>query len=364
MSEASAKTEQKLSRGYAYYLFALLFLLYLFNYIDRVIVTSLFPFIQKEWGLSDTQCGMLVSVVYWSIVLCTVPASLFVDRWSRKKTIGIMALLWSLATAACAFTRTFPQLILARAGIGVGEAGFAPGGTAMISGLFPAEQRSRMVGFWNASIPLGSAIGISIGGVVAELWGWRHAFGLVALPGAVVAILFFFIRDYKTVALVKTVSTSGGGNRIQMSKRDVCREFLHIPSLLLTNVGFAGCIFTTTAILTWLPTYFHRMEGIPMSAAGMKTGLIMMLAIIGGPLGGWLADVWFKRRVSARLLFPALSTALTALVLYAAFAFFQGKQQYWMLLLMGILIVSFAPAAITVTQEVIHTGLRATSYAV
>jgi sugar phosphate permease len=180
----------------------------------------------------------------------------------------------------------------------------------------------------------------------------------------VVAILFFFIRDYKTVALVKTVSTSGGGNRIQMSKRDVCREFLHIPSLLLTNVGFAGCIFTTTAILTWLPTYFHRMEGIPMSAAGMKTGLIMMLAIIGGPLGGWLADVWFKRRVSARLLFPALSTALTALVLYAAFAFFQGKQQYWMLLLMGILIVSFAPADITVTQEVIHTGLRATSYAV
>jgi MFS family permease len=105
-------------------------------------------------------------------------------------------------------------------------------------------------------------------------------------------------------------------------------------------------------------------EGIPMSQAGMKTGLIMMLAIIGGPLGGWLADAWFKKRVNSRLLFPAISTSLTAITLFAALTFFEGTAQYLVLLLMGVLIVSFAPAAITVTQEVIHPGLRAISYAV
>ena len=365
MSDTNGSKEYKLSRGYSYYLFTLLFLLYLFNYVDRVVVTSLFPFIQKDWGLTDTQCGMLVSVVYWSIVFFTIPASILVDRWSRKKTIGIMALLWSIATAACAFTRSFPQLIIARTGIGIGEAGFAPGGTAMLSGLFPQEKRSRMVGLWNASIPLGSAIGIALGGIVAEHWGWRHAFGLVALPGALIAILFFFIKDYKTVELVKTVESSHAGkNQVRMSKMDIFRDFIHAPSLLLTNIGFAGCIFTTTAIITWLPTYYHRVEGIPMSQAGMKTGLIMMLAIIGGPLGGWLADAWFRKQVNARLLFPAISTTLTAITLFAALTFFEGTAQYLVLLLMGVLIVSFAPAAITVTQEVIHPGLRAISYAV
>jgi MFS family permease len=308
---------------------------------------------------------MLVSVVYWSIVLFTFPVSILVDRWSRKKTIGLMALIWSLATAACAFTRTFPQLLVARTAIGIGEAGYAPGGTAMLSGLFPQEKRSRMIGFWNASIPLGSAIGIAVGGIVAEHWGWRHAFGLVALPGAFVAILFFFVKDYKTVDLVKTAGAGAEGTvPVKMSKRDIFRDFIHAPSLILTNIGFAGVIFTTTSIITWLPTYFHRVESIPMSQAGVKTGTIMVLAIIGGPLGGWLADVWFKRRASSRLLFPAISTALTAIVLFAAFNLFAGTAQYMMLLLMGVLIVAFAPAAISVTQEVIHPGLRAISYSV
>lgn len=365
MADMTGPKEYRLSKGYSYYLFTLLFLLYLFNYVDRVIVTSLFPFIQKDWGLTDTECGMLVSIVFGAIVTLTIPASILVDRWSRKKTIGIMALLWSFATAACAFTKSFPQLLIARTGIGIGEAGFAPGGTAMLSGLFPAEKRSRMMGLWNASIPLGSAIGIGLGGVIAETWGWRHAFGIVAIPGAIVAILFFFIKDYKTVELVKTVKEGGAATvKVAMSKMDIFREFLRTPSLLLTNIGFAGVIFTTTSILTWLPTYFHRIDGIPMSQAGMKTGLIMMLAIIGGPVGGWIADVWFKKKASARLLFPAISTILTAVVLFAAFTLLDGKAQYAALLLMGVLIVAFAPAAITVTQDVIHPGLRAISYAV
>jgi len=205
MDAVTAPKEYKLSKFSTYYIFTLLFLLYFFDYVDRMIVTSLFPHIQKEWGLTDTQSGLLVSVVYWSIVAFVFPVSILVDRWSRKKTIAIMALLWSLATALCAFTKSFPQLLMTRSGIGIGEAGYAPAGTAMLSGLFPPEKRSRMMGLWNMSIPLGIAVGIAVGGFVAQHWGWRHAFGLVALPGAIAAILFFFVKDYKTVDLVKTV---------------------------------------------------------------------------------------------------------------------------------------------------------------
>jgi cyanate permease len=144
-----------------------------------------------------------------------------------------------------------------------------------------------MMGLWNISIPLGIGVGIGVGGYVAQTWGWRHAFGLVALPGALVAILFFFVKDYKTVERVKTVdSREAGRNRVKMSKMDIFRPFLHVPSLILTNLGFVGGIFANNAIITWLPTNFHRVDGLPISQAGMKTGLLMLLAIIGLPLGG------------------------------------------------------------------------------
>ena len=333
--------------------------------MDRTIVTSLAPFIQKEWGLTDTQSGLLMSVVYWSIVVFVFPVSILVDRWSRKKTIGVMALLWTAATVACAFTKTFPQLLAARSAIGIGEAGYAPAGTAMLSGLFPPEKRSRMMGLWNISIPLGIAVGIGLGGFIATHWGWRHAFGLVAIPGAIVAILFFFVKDYKTVELVKTDdSCNTGQNQVKMSKMDIFREFIHTPSLILTNLGFVGCIFANNAVIFWLPTYFHRTTGVSISEAGMKTSVLMILALIGLPLGGWLADMWFKKRVTARLLFPAITTALNAICRLYRHFLSQGQAQYLTLLGMGILASAFAPAAITATQEAIHPGLRAISYSV
>jgi len=360
MNNVTAPKEYKLSKLNTYYIFTLLFLLYFFDYVDRMIVTSLMPYIKLEYGLTDTQSGLLVSVVYWSIVVFVLPVSILVDRWSRKKTIGIMALLWSMATLACAFTKTFPQLLMTRSAIGIGEAGYAPAGTAMLSGLFPPEKRSRMMGLWNMSIPLGIAVGIGVGGFVAQHWGWRHAFGLVAIPGALIAILFFFVKDYKTVDLVQTVESA----KVKMRKMDIFRSFIRTPSLIFTYLGFIGCVFTNNAITTWLPTYYHRLEGVPLGEAGMKTGGILMLAVIGLPLGGWLADVWFKKRPSSRLLFPAIMVALSSIVLFVAFSFLEGKAQYMALLLYGILGVGFVAAAITATQETVHAGLRAISYSV
>lgn len=355
------------SKSYTNYVFVMLFLLYMFDYVDRMVVTSLFPFLKEDWGLTDTQCGMLVSAVYWSIVALTFPVSILVDRWSRRKTIGLMAVVWSLATGMCALARTFPQLFTARTFIGIGEAGYAPGGTAMIAGLYPQEKRSWMIGLWNASIPLGSAIGVALGGVIATYWGWRHAFGLVALPGLIVAILFFFVKDYKTVGL--TISKARGDRKderkaVAMSIRDMLNEFLNKPSLIFTYFGMAGVVFTTTSLLTWLPTYFHRVHGLPESQAGIKSSAVLILALIGAPLGGYIADRWRKKKVNARLLFPTISTLLSALILFLAFVVFPGKMQYALLLVLGVLITAFVSAASSVTQDVVHAGMRAMSYAV
>jgi MFS family permease len=353
-----------LTRGYRTYIFILLFLLYFFDVVDRFMVSSLFPFIQKEWGLTDMQSGLLVSTVYWSIVVLVLPASIAIDRWSRRKTISIMAILWSLASMACAFMGNFAQLFTARTLLGVGESGYGSGGTAMIAGLYPMEKRARIMGLWNASIPLATAVGIALGGVIATHWGWRAAFGLTAAPGLIVAILFFFIKDYKTVDLVKTVNTAGEGvSKIRMKASDTAREFLRTPTLIFTYFGFAGVQFVAIGLLTWLPTYFYRTANIPLDEAGLKAGSVMLLAIIGAPLGGYLSDLWVKKKVNARLVLAAITTMISAVLIFAAFFLFQGNIQYAVLLVMGVTITAFLPGAAAVTQEVIHPGLRAMSYA-
>jgi predicted MFS family arabinose efflux permease len=359
MKKQEIKPGYLFSTGYTNYLFMLLFLLYMFDYIDRVVVTSMFTSIEADWGLSHRQSGMLVSVVYWSIVLLTFPVSILVDRWSRKKTIGIMSVLWSLATALCALTGNFTQLLLARLLIGVGEAGYAPGGTAMIAGLYPQEKRARMMGLWNASIPLGTAIGVALGGFIAAELGWKHAFGIVSLPGLIVAVLFFFIKDYKTVDLSMHQDLP---NKSRMKTGDILNEFIRKPSLIYTYFGIASVAFVTTSMITWFPRYLQVTLSISERAAGMKASMVMVLAIIGAPLGGYLADRWRRYRIQARLLFPSLTTAISAVILFIAFNFLSGTIQYIFFLLFGIIVTAFISAAAAVTQDVVHFGLRAVSY--
>ena len=363
MPETGPEPGYLFSKRYSYYVFALLFLLYMFDYIDRMVIVSLFPYLKADWALSDTQCGLLVSTVYWSIVLLSFPISVVIDRWSRRKSIGIMAVVWSLATAACAFTRSFGQLFFVRTIVGAGEAGYAPGGTATFAAIFPAKHRSMVMGLWTAALPLGSAIGIVAGGLIAERFGWRHAFGIVAAPGLVIAVLFFFVRDYKTVELKQAVRFHRGKEvREQMDRMTIVRQFTRTPSLILTYLAFAGNMFLTAAYLSWLPTYFHRVEHLGMEKAAMKGSLVMMLAIVGFPLGGYLADRWHEGSIRARLYFPAITSALTAVIFFVGFYWLEGTAQYVLVLVGGITAAAFSPSAISVTQDVIHPGLRATSY--
>lgn len=339
----------------------------MFDYIDRMVITSLFPFLKSDWNLTDTQCGMLVSAVYWSIVLFTFPISILVDRWSRRKTIGLMAVVWSIATGIGAISQTFRQLFITRSIVGVGEAGYAPGGSAMMSALYPQSKRSLMMGLWNASIPLGSAIGVAIGGIIAAHWGWRHALGIVAIPGFIIAILFFFVKDYKTIGLERTVevpSKSIERKKVRMSIQDTLAEFLSKPSLIFTYFGMAGVVFTTTSLLTWLPTYFHRVQGVLEKDAGVKASAVMLFAIIGAPLGGYITDRWRKKQINARLLVPTLTSLLSAILMFLAFSVFDGQIQYLILLSMGVSITAFIAATAAVTQDVVHPGLRAMSYAI
>ena len=364
MQKEERPDKQVQMQGHAVYAYVLLFLLYMFDYIDRYVVVSLFPFLKQDWGLTDTELGLLVSAVFWSILVFTLPIGALIDRWSRKKSIGIMSIFWSLATLAGAFTTNFKLLFATRCAIGAGEAGYVPGGGAMISALFSPEKRARMFGIWQAAIPLGSALGVAIGGFIAANFGWRHALGVVAIPGFILAVMFFWVRDYKTVELVKSTPAENTDATVRMSKLDILKELFRSRSLVMVNLAFAACAFTTVALTSWLPSYFQRFEGIPIERAGLMSSVVMLLAVVGAPLGGFLTDQWLKKKDSARMLLPAVSSAVSAVLLFICFSMLHGALFFATLLLMGVTIIMFAPGAAAVTQDVVHPGLRSTSLSI
>jgi len=227
--------------------------------------------------------------------------------------------------------------------------------------MYPMEKRSKMMGLWNASIPIGSAIGVTAGGIIASTWGWKHAFGLVAIPGLFIAILFLFVKDYKTVAL-STVDSSN--QKIKMERKDIAREFLRKPSVIFTYFAMTAIVFVTTALLVWLPKFFQVTSGMDPKKAGSLAGAVMMLALVGAPLGGYIIDRWRKTMPTARMIYPAISTFISAVLLFLALYVFHGTLQLVTLFIFGIFIMQFISGAAAVTQDVIHPGLRATSYAI
>src|SRR6187401_459347 len=138
-------------RRYAWTVFAIVFALMVVDYVDRQVVVSMFPYLKAQWTLSDGQLGGLVSIVSIMVALGTIPLSLLADRWSRVKSIFLMALVWSIATIACAYAASYSQLLATRAAVGVGEAAYGTVGAALLASLFPLRMRSTVIGAFLAA---------------------------------------------------------------------------------------------------------------------------------------------------------------------------------------------------------------------
>jgi MFS family permease len=171
----------------AHWVLALLFGVNLLNYIDRQILYAVFPPLQAELGLSDTQLGLLASAFMW-VYLSTAPIfGLLADRWSRPRLMSLGVGIWSVATALSGMVRHFGELLLGRAIVGVGEASYGSVAPALLSDHFPPGERGRILAVFSMGIPVGSALGYLIGGALEGAFGWRAAFFAVGLPGLVLA---------------------------------------------------------------------------------------------------------------------------------------------------------------------------------
>ena len=337
----------------SHYILIICTLLYVINYIDRQVFSVVLQPMKVELGLTDTQCGLAQTIFILGMALFSFPVAYMVDRWSRNKTIGIMALLWSLFTFLTGFAKSFSTLIMPRSLVGVGESGFTAGGVAMVSAAYPPEKRARMLGIFNIGIPLGAAIGVIAGGAISAAMGWRWAFYIFAIPGVILSILAFFMRDYKTPA-----SPGTAGARINFGKS--IAALFRIPSLVLYFFGYGILCFMTVSVLVWAPALMMRLMSISEATAGMIVGGWALVAIIAAPLGGWLADLWQKKTGKGRLYLPALASILAAIVLIIMVILRFGPIGIALGFVYGFLSVVGSPALNAVSQDVVpaaHKGL-------
>jgi len=344
----------------AYSVLSLIFILYMFDYADRLVITSFLDPIKSEWHVDDGQLGMLTSIVNLFVALFVFPFSILVDRWSRKWMIAIMGLFWSFASLSCAFATNYHQLLFFRALTGLGEAAYATAAVALISKVFPRNYRAQHIGIYNAAAPLGAGLGIMIGGHIAISYGWRFAFGLVAFPGMLLAMLFLFINDYKTLPLKHQGGAHSKNPFVELAVS--IRNILAIPTLWYVYVAYAIVIGVNTAVIDWLTTYYVRYYHMAQSKASMIAGATAVLVLVGAPLGGFVGDAWNKRNKNAYLYFSAITTFACALSLGVAIYTTDLRICILFTALFGITSLAFLAPATTVIQNVVQPGLRAVAY--
>src|SRR6478752_38231 len=192
MKRKKTITENTVSNTYRNYVLVMLTLVYVFNFIDRQVLVIVQESIKKELHLSDTQLGLLSGFTFAVFyVTLGIPIARMADRGNRRNIVAISLGLWSLMTAFSGLAKNFVQLLLARIGVGVGEAGGSPPAHAMISDYFPPEKRATALSFYSAGLYIGILIGFLMGGYLNQEFGWRNAFFVLGLPGILFSLLLY-----------------------------------------------------------------------------------------------------------------------------------------------------------------------------
>jgi MFS family permease len=345
------------TKRHAWTIFGMAFLLMALDFIDRQVVVATFPYLKSEWGLSDTQLGALVSVVSVSVAVGALPIGLLADRWSRVKAIAVMGVTWSLATLACGVAQSYAQLFTARAAVGAGEAGYAPAAGALLSTVFPARKRATVLGAFQAAAPLGTLLGLVLGGIFAAAWGWRAAFGMVAAPGLILALAFLLLRDYRTVSIIRPAGSAG-------HLRTTLAEFFRARSGVAAIAGGALQLMVVSTLYTWLPSYLNRSYRLSVDRATNLAAAVILAGMIGTIVFAYVADRVAARDRRGRLRVPAALSIVTFGLLTCAFAFVDpGPWQIAVIIAGGLTATASVGPVAAVVADVVHPDFRATAIA-
>jgi predicted MFS family arabinose efflux permease len=350
------------SPRYRLVVLAMLVLVYTFNFIDRQIVGILAVPIKAELGLSDTQLGLMGGLAFALFyTLLGIPIAMLADRGNRTAIITVALVVWSAMTAVCGLAQNFWQLFLARLGVGVGEAGGVAPAYSLVADYFPPHQRARALGVYSFGVPIGSALGIVFGGLIASLIDWRTAFIVVGLAGVALAPLFKLVVREPVRGRFDPGGQAGAPARLG----EVVRVLLGRPSFWGLSFGASASSMMGYGMFFWLPSFFVRSYGLTLLEASLYYGAILLVGGITGIwLGGWLADRFGAARRRVYAIIPAIAFLATIPFYIAAVTSNSLAISFALFLVPTALGLVWLGPVLSSIQHVVPTNMRATASAV
>ena len=322
---------------YPWLVVALLWIVALLNYLDRILLTSMRDPIVKEFSITDAQFGLLTSVFLWSYGLLSPFGGLFADKYGRKKMIVFSTLVWSMATLWTGMVSSFGELLVARTFMGISEASYIPAALALITDYHRNRTRSLATGIHMSGLYAGLALG-GIGGFIAEWWGWRFGFQFFGAFGILYSIvLMLFLKDSK---MDQTVELSETGKEVK-EKINFLGSFKVIFGKKSFNILLLFfCVYgmVTWLIYGWLPTFLKDHFHLNLGEAGLSaTGYIQIGAFVGVILGGILADRWSEFNIRGRIYVVVIGFTFGA-----PFLFLMASTQVFVIAILAMLIFGIA----------------------
>jgi MFS family permease len=298
------------ARRAARYALIVLTFINLFNYLDRWVVAAVLESIRKsELGLNDTQLGFIGSGF---IIVYMMTSPLFGslgDRQKRPPLIALGVAIWSIATALGGFARGFVSLFTARSCVGIGEAAYGTIAPALLSDHFKLEERGRVFAIFFAALPVGSAAGYVLGGLVDKAWGWRAAFWIAGFPGLLLSLLILLVKEVPRGAQDVLPATHDPRSATRSRYADLFRNTEYILSVL----GYAGWTFAVGGLAYWFPAFLERIRGMSHQQATVTFGLIALVTgFFGTFAGGWIGDALLRKTKQSYLWVSGIATLVAA----------------------------------------------------
>jgi predicted MFS family arabinose efflux permease len=290
----------------------LLLLVYTLNFLDRQIVNILAEPIKRDLGLSDAQLGLLTGLAFAVVyTVLGIPIARFADRFAANRVTIISAALavWSGFTALCGLASSFPQLLLARIGVGVGEAGCTPPAHSLIVDYVPADRRARGLAFYSLGVPLGTLLGYSLGGVIGEQFGWKAAFLMVGVPGMALALITMTVlKEPRRLGLVAPPPADHKPMRFGEALKALASRkaywYACFGASVISFLGYGHAAF--------LGGFYARVHEMPLGQIGLALGVMLGVSgMIGTLIGGQIADRAAKRDTRAYFTVPAVAMVVS-----------------------------------------------------
>lgn len=295
MQDMNLNNDSSKIPAYAWYALGLLTLIYVMNFVDRVLIYLLFAPIKKEMFFTDTQLALLGStsfVIFYTLL--GIPFGRLADKYSRKNIIVFGLTIWSLFSGLTGFASNFWEVFFCRMMVGIGEATLGPAALSMLSDYFPSKMRATVQATFSSAIAIGTGIAFFLGGWISEAYSWRHAFYFLGFPGIALAVVVFFLKEPQR-GIRDTAK--------QSQKTDWKLLFKNVP-LRYILFGYAFFAVAANSVSIWLPTFFVRTQSISLAEVGKWIGLGTIIGGLPGTiLGGWIADKLQAKKAGGRMLF-------------------------------------------------------------